>query len=258
VSLGLGLLVELRTLLAIVGIALTTWAFAGLYDEVREGGTLDFDHRILLMLREPDQPQDPLGPAWLESAVRDVTALGSTLFVVFVTLTVAGYLALARKPGAALVVLASILGAAVLSHLAKDAFLRPRPDLVPHVVVTYTSSFPSGHATGAAATYLTLGALLARFERRRRLKAYVLSLAVLITVAVGLSRVYLGVHWPTDVLAGWTLGSGWALTCWTVARVLQRHGRIEPETVTDRPSGQPQSPSCPAAPAGGEPSVTAV
>jgi undecaprenyl-diphosphatase len=239
----LGPLVELRTLLAIVGVALAAWAFAGLYDGVREGGRLDFDHRVLFMLREPGRPQDPLGPAWLESAVRDVTSLGGTPLVVFVTLAVAGYLALARKPGAAVLVLISILGAAVLGYLAKDAFPRPRPDLVPHAVVTYTSSFPSAHATGAAAAYLTLGALLARFERRRRLKAYVLSLAALITVAVGLSRIYLGVHWPTDVLAGWALGSGWALACWTVARLLQRRGGIEPETGADLPPGRPRSPA---------------
>ena len=112
----LGPLVELRTLLAIVGVALAAWAFAGLYDGVREGGRLDFDHRVLFMLREPGRPQDPLGPAWVESAVRDVTSLGGTPLVVFVTLAVAGYLALARKPGAAVLVLISILGAAVLGY----------------------------------------------------------------------------------------------------------------------------------------------
>jgi undecaprenyl-diphosphatase len=99
--------------------------------------------------------------------------------------------------------------------------------------VVHTSSFPSGHASGAAATYLTLGALLARFQRERHLKVYVLGLAVAVTVAVGASRVYLGVHWPTDVLAGWTLGAGWALLCWTVARLLQRRGKVEGDADDD-------------------------
>jgi undecaprenyl-diphosphatase len=100
---------------------------------------------------------------------------------------------------------------------------------VPHGTAVYTASFPSGHATGAAATYLTLGALLARFQPRRRLKIYLLALAVLLTVLIGLSRVYLGVHWPSDVLAGWTLGMSWALLCWLVARLLQRRGKVESE-----------------------------
>ena len=98
---------------------------------------------------------------------------------------------------------------------------------MPHGVEVYTASFPSGHATGAAATYLTLGALLARFQPQRRLKLYLIGLAATLTVAIGVSRVYLGVHWPTDVLAGWTLGTSWALLCWLVARVLQRLGKVE-------------------------------
>jgi undecaprenyl-diphosphatase len=226
---ALGPLFELRTLLAVIGVALSAWAFAGIYDEVREGETLDFDHRVLLLLREPGNPAEPWGSAQVQSAVRDVTALGGTLLTVFMTLAVAGYLVMARKPGAACFVLVAILGSMVLSYLGKDLIARPRPEFVPHAVVVITNSFPSGHATGAAATYLTLGALLARFQPRRRLKIYILSLAVFITVAVGLSRLYLGVHWPTDVLAGWTLGAGWALTCWTIARFLQRRGQLETE-----------------------------
>jgi undecaprenyl-diphosphatase len=221
-------LVELRVLLAIAGIALAAWSFAALYDEVHEGDLRTFDQQVLLLFRTPGAPEQVWGPPWVQSAIRDLTALGGTPLVVSFTLAVAGYLVMAGKPGAAVFVLVAILGAAVLSFTAKDLIVRPRPELVPHAVTVVTSSFPSGHATGAAATYLTLGALLARFQPRRRLKIYLLTLAVIITVAVGLSRLYLGVHWPSDVLAGWTLGSGWALTCWVVARILQRRGRIEP------------------------------
>jgi undecaprenyl-diphosphatase len=145
----------------------------------------------------------------------------------FITLAVAGFLVLQRKTHAALFVLVAVGGGLLLSSLLKMGFDRPRPDLVPHGSVVYTASFPSGHSMMAAVTYLTLGALLARVQPRRSLKLYLLGLAVLLAVAVGVSRVYLGVHWPTDVLAGWALGAAWALLCWTVALRLQRRGQVE-------------------------------
>jgi undecaprenyl-diphosphatase len=224
---ALGSLLERGTLVALVLVAAFAWGFAALYDEVREGDSLDFDRAVVLLFRNPADLTDPIGPGWLESGVVDLTALGGNFVVTFVTLAVAGFFFLARKPHAAAFVLIAVLGAALLGFAAKLGFDRPRPDLVPHGVVVHTSSFPSGHAAGAAATYLTPGAQLARFQRERHLKVYVLGLAVAVTVAVGASRVYLGVHWPTDVLAGWTLGAGWALLCWTVARLLQRRGKVE-------------------------------
>jgi undecaprenyl-diphosphatase len=220
---------ERRVLLALLSIAAGMWAFFELADEVREGEQLRLDRTILLLFRNSADPRDPLGPGWLESAVRDVTALGGTTVIAIVTLSAAGFLLLSGKRGAALFVVASILGATLLSFLIKAGIERPRPELVPHGTPVYTASFPSGHATGAAATYLTLGALLARFQPRRRLKVYLLTLAVLLTLLIGLSRLYLGVHWPSDVLAGWTLGASWALLCWLVARQLQRRGKVETE-----------------------------
>ncbi|HWV40755.1 phosphatase PAP2 family protein, partial [Pseudorhodoplanes sp.] len=84
-----------------------------------------------------------------------------------------------------------------------------------------------------AVTYLTLGALLARIQSRNRLKAYVVSVAILLTLMVGASRIYLGVHWPTDVLAGWCAGAAWAMACWLLALWLQSRGEIEPATDGD-------------------------
>lgn len=220
---------ELRVLLALVAIAASIWLFAGLADEIVEGDEFAFDRAVLLFFRNPADPGDPIGPDKLESMVRDVTAMGGTVILTFITLAVAGFLALGGKRGSALFVLAAIGGAILLSFAMKAGFERPRPDLVPHGAVVYTASFPSGHATGAAATYLTLGALLARFQPRRRLKFYILGLAVFMTVCIGLSRIYLGVHWPTDVIAGWTLGASWALLCWLVARALQHQGKVEKE-----------------------------
>jgi undecaprenyl-diphosphatase len=122
----------------------------------------------------------------------------------------------------------------LLSTVLKMGFERPRPDLVPHATRVYTASFPSGHAMLSAVTYLTLGALLARVQPNRRLKAYLIGLALCITLLVGASRVYLGVHWPSDVLAGWCGGAAWAALCWFIALQLQRQGQVE--TGHERPT----------------------
>ena len=230
---------EHRVLVSLLVIAGGLWLFLGLTDEIREGEQFRLDRAILLMFREAGDPAEPIGPEWLESAVRDVTALGGTTIIAMVTLAAAGYLMMSSKRHAALLLLAAILGAVLLSFAIKAGIERPRPELFPHGTPVYTASFPSGHATGAAATYLTLGALLARFQRARRLKIYFMTVAVLLTLLIGISRLYLGVHWPTDVLAGWTLGSCWALLCWMVARQLQRSGAVEPSEGAGEPPAGP-------------------
>ena len=146
------------------------------------------------------------------------------------TFAAVGYLLLARKHYAAVAVFVAVAGGLVLSTLLKLGFDRPRPDLVPHGSFVYTTSFPSGHSMMAAVTYLTLGAMLARVEASVRMKVYLLSVAIVLTVLVGASRVYLGVHWPTDVAAGWAVGAAWALLCSLVMRRLQRRGQVEPPT----------------------------
>jgi undecaprenyl-diphosphatase len=218
---------ELLPLIALVVVAGGIWIFAELADEVKEGGTRQIDTRILLALRNPADRSDPLGPPWVEETERDFTALGGVAVMSLLTLGVCGFLLIDGKDRAAVLVLIAVGGGLLWSTVLKHGFERPRPDLVPHGSYVYTSSFPSGHSTMAAATYLTLGALLARVQRRRRLKAFLLGFAILITLLVGVSRVYLGVHWPTDVLAGWTLGGIWALICWLLARWLQRRGQVE-------------------------------
>lgn len=218
---------ELLPLILLVLIAGGVWLFAGLADEVGEGETRKVDRAVLLALREPADLSDPIGPPWMEEAVRDFTGLGSMAVLSLLTLAVCGFLVLDGKERVALLVFAAVTGGLLGSTLLKAGFQRPRPDLVPHRVVVSSSSFPSGHSMNAAATYLTLGALLARIQKKRRLRAFILSLAALLTLLVGFSRVYLGVHWPTDVLAGWTAGGVWAFLCWVVALRLQRRGAIE-------------------------------
>jgi undecaprenyl-diphosphatase len=216
-----------------------TWAFVEVAEEVSEGEYRAADRQAILILRTPGDPTDPRGPRWLEEAARDVTALGSLGVLALLTLAVAGFLWMDGKPHAALFVLVAVGGGMVLSLALKGAFDRPRPDLVPHGSHVYTASFPSGHSMLAAVTYLTLGALLARVQARRHLKVYLLALAVALTLMVGVSRVYLGVHWPTDVLAGWSAGAAWAVLCWLAALLLQRRGRVEEEP--EEGEGSPSS-----------------
>ena len=222
---------ELTILIAIVVIAGGAWAFVVLADEVIEGDTHAIDEKLLLALRNnPADLGDPIGPPWFEEMMRDFTALGGFGVLTVLTASVLGYLLLQGKPYGALFVLATVIGGMVLSLLLKQGFSRPRPDLVPHGSIVLTASFPSGHSMLSAATYLTLGALLARFQANPRLKIYLLSIAIMLTILVGVSRVYLGVHWPTDVLAGWTAGAVWAALCWLTARWLQQRGAVEQET----------------------------
>ena len=218
---------EAGPLISLGAGSLFAWAFFQIAAEVLEGDTTGLDRAILLKLRNPADLSDPIGPTWFEEAARDITGLGGHAILTFVTLASIGYLVLSGKRSAALLVLVAVGGGMVLSSLLKLGFERPRPDLVPHGMRVYTASFPSGHAMLSAVTYLTLGALLARVEKSRRLKAFLLGLAITLTILIGLSRIYLGVHWPSDVLGGWCGGAAWASLCWFVALQLQRRGDVE-------------------------------
>jgi undecaprenyl-diphosphatase len=218
---------EFGPLLSLAGLSLFAFAFVKLAGEVREGDTASIDRALLLALRNPADLGDPVGPSWLEESARDITGLGGYAILGMLTIATVAYLLMARKRATALLVLAAIVGGMLLSTALKIGFERPRPDLVPAATRVYTASFPSGHARLSASTYLTLGALLARAEERRRVKAFLIGVAVTLTVLVGASRVYLGVHWPSDVLAGWCVGAAWASLCWFVALQLQRGGQVE-------------------------------
>lgn len=213
--------------LALLILGLGVWAFVGIAEEMLEGDTLRLDSWLLLALRTPGDASDPLGPAWLEEMFRDFTALGGLGVLSLVTLMSTGYLWLLGLRRIALFLLATILSGFLLSLALKIGFDRPRPELVSHAMQVYTSSFPSGHSMLSAVVYLTGGAMLAVVHRAFRVRIYLIGCSMLVTLLVGISRVYLGVHWPSDVLAGWAAGTTWAAACWLTAQWLQDRGHLE-------------------------------
>jgi undecaprenyl-diphosphatase len=215
-------------LLAALVATASAWAFVYIADEAGEAETRPVEVALMRAFRTADG--SPLGPPWMVSAARDVTSLGGYPLLTLTTLLALGLLALERRPALMLVVAGASVGGGVLSAVLKNAFARPRPEVTSHLVAVDSSSFPSGHSMASAAVYVTLGALLARTTPRLAMKLYFVGAALLVTFLVGVSRVYLGVHYPTDVLAGWTAGIAWAVLCQGVAVALQRRGSVEPPT----------------------------
>lgn len=210
--------IEPRGLIMLIAVAGAAWLFLTLGGEISEGEAFAFDRNILLMLRTPGDPTDPIGGRGIEEAMRDVTALGGFTLLTLITIAVTIVLLAHRRRLHALILVLTVLGAQLTSAQFKHFYARPRPDLVPHGVYVYSGSFPSGHSLMSAATYLTLAVLLASLESRRSVKSLVFGLAVLLVAAIGFSRLYLGVHWPTDVLGGWCMGAAWAMVAWVALR----------------------------------------
>jgi len=213
---------EILLLIPIFLFSVGSWGFIEIADEVLEGEAHATDERLLLLMRESGAPQNPWGPEWLEELARDVTALGGIGVLSFVTVFSVGYLYLRGDKRAALFLLLSVLGGILLSSLLKSGFDRPRPDLVPHGSYVYTASFPSGHSMMSAIVYLTLGVITARSESQNLIRVWLIGCCVVVTLAIGISRVYLAVHWPTDVLAGWSAGAAFAGICWFISQSMSR------------------------------------
>jgi undecaprenyl-diphosphatase len=231
----LRLKIETRILLLLAVLAMSLLLFLHLASEVVEGDTSSFDRAILFALRRPEALALPIGPTWLPKVMTEITALGGGTVLTMMTVLVVGYLVAAKRPSTALFVIVAVSGGAILSAILKHIFERPRPELVPHLVSVSSVSFPSGHAMNSAVVYLTLGTLLAKSEQTRAVRIYLLVASVLLTLLVGCSRIYLGVHWPTDVVAGWCVGSIWALVCSIIAQHFQDRRTLER---TDERSGR--------------------
>jgi undecaprenyl-diphosphatase len=227
--------------LVLIVLALCTasvWGFIEIAEEVFEGDTQAFDRWLLGLMRSTSDATDPIGPQWVEEMARDATALGGFAWLTFTLLVIAGYLWLVDKVHMMWFMLAAAISGALVSIGLKSFYDRPRPDEVTHLAHAYLSSFPSGHSMLSAVVYLTLGSLLAAVMPNLKLRVYVLFVAILLSIFVGISRIYLGVHYPTDVLAGWLAGLVWSLVCWLAARWLQIHGRLEQGAVQSNNADQ--------------------
>jgi undecaprenyl-diphosphatase len=213
-------------------IALGLYVFVEISDEVLEDELRDIDSWLLLFFRDPADLSVAIGPPWLAESVAEITALGGYTLIIILIAAVVGFLLIAGRYGPALYVLLSVSLGTLVSHFLKLAYERPRPDIVEHLVTTHTASFPSGHATMSAVVYLTLAALVMRMVDSVTLRIYVLAVAIALTVLIGMSRIYLGVHWPSDVIAGWALGAAWASLAWlavTAIRWWRHRGKAQSE-----------------------------
>lgn len=229
-ALGAGKILPLSAALMFAAVV---WIFAELADDAPEGDYLVVENRILNAMRSGGEP---FGGEPVAMAMRDVTALGGAVVIVALTLLILGYLWLCQRYRVALLIAIATAGGQGLNAILKHAFARERPEATLHLVEVRSPSFPSGHSMAASIFYLTNGALLARTAKRRREKIYLMSCALLLTGVVGFSRVYLGVHYPTDVLAGWCAGAAWAIVCWFVADWLARRGTLRKENVPATPA----------------------
>ncbi len=174
------------------------------------------DSAILLLFRDPGGSANPIGPFWLQEAAVELTALGGYPVVILLVAFAVGYLLVSGRWSSAWFLGLSVIGGSLLSSGLKLHYARPRPDLVEHLDIIHTASFPSGHATVSMVSYLTAAAVITRSIENRRHRVYIFAASVLLVLLVGTTRVYLGVHWPSDVLAGWFLGLAWAGLCWLI------------------------------------------
>jgi undecaprenyl-diphosphatase len=198
------------------------WGLVEIADRVTGEETQNVDQLILRILKESDQPIHSPDPNWLQSGVRDITSLGGYTVLALVAVVSGGYFILKQKKAPAIHLFAVLAVGILVCNFLKVLFSRPRPD-IEHMVFVASYSFPSGHAMLSTSVYLTLAILLVHMETRRHIKIFLLSVAVLMTLLVGLSRIYLGVHYLTDVLAGWLAGTVWTLICLLIAQYLQRN-----------------------------------
>lgn len=206
--------------IALAAVAGSVAILALLGRTIAGGHQFAFDRSIMLALRQPDL-LTPVGPTWLRQVMIDITALGGeTVLTLAVALTV-GFLVASRHLLTAALVLGGTVSGSIAVALAKNLVGRPRPALVDHLVEVGSASFPSGHAANSAIIYLTIALVVIQIVPARQARAFLFVATVLLVTAIGSSRVYLGVHWPSDVLAGWSFGSLWALAWWAIGSRLR-------------------------------------
>lgn len=194
---------------ALIGAAVCWAGFAAMVVMVETGRTGWLDSTGLLFWRDGDLR--PLGPAWLLEGVRDVTALGGVLLRNIIVVAALFALLVLRMRREALVLFGTVIGGWLANTAVKALVGRPRPDIVPHLTEAGGASFPSGHSFNAAVVYIAIALAFAAMTPRQPVRVTIIAGAALLAMAIAWSRVWLGVHFPSDVIAGWLGGAGWAL-----------------------------------------------
>jgi len=213
---------EIKILIIVLSIVAGLLIFISIANEVVEGETISIDDSILKSLREPNDVSKPAFPDWVTVAMKDITSLGSAAVITLITLIISGYLLLRKQYFRLWLVLAATIGGALLMAGLKEFIGRTRPEVVTHLLEEKSLSFPSGHSMMSAVIFLTQAVLLSKIETNRKIKIYIIFVALLLMLLIGISRIYIGVHYPTDVLAGWVAGISWALLCWYISTILEK------------------------------------
>ena len=213
--------VEIKVLLTTLLIIISLWVFFIVANAVSAGTTQNLDVRIIEYFRNSGD-NSPAGPAWLPDAMKEITTLGGGTILTIIALIVFFYLRIQKKYPELYFMLAAVIGGTIISFGLKEIFGRERPDEVFRLVDVSSLSFPSGHSMMSAVVYLTLAVLVSRIQKQRKLKIYIITVAIFLSFIIGVSRVYLGVHYPTDVIGGWTIGIVWAALCWFIARYFEK------------------------------------
>lgn len=228
---------EVAAVVAFLVLATGILVFVDLADEMKELDGQSFDQSVLMMLRPyADRPDQPWGPWWLHEGAADLTSLGGISVLGLFALIALGFLLIQKKRLSAVLLVVGLGGGVALSEGLKSLFARERPPAAYQVVETLNASFPSGHALLATVFYLSLGVMLTRAFPQRRLKAYAMAVAIVIALLIGLTRIYLGAHWATDVFAGWSVGAAWAMSLWLFAYAVERRQRVNQSRLLDEPS----------------------
>lgn len=215
--------------------AIGTWIFVELGEHVRSGTTQAFDDSVIRWMGAHHTPT-------LDTIMLEITALGTGGVVIMIVAVAALFLVLTQHKYSAILLLASTLGGIALNGVLKLGFNRPRPSIFLPEVHTVSSSFPSGHAMSAAIVYSTVAYLAARLHKRRWARMLVMGSAFVVIALISLSRLYLGVHYPSDVVAGVSIGLAWAGFCMATLEAIQKFGiRRDPRILEDeRPAPNPE------------------
>ncbi|WAC59890.1 phosphatase PAP2 family protein [Brevundimonas sp. SL130] len=234
-------------LTALFVTAISVTSFIEIADAMTEADGQAFDHQVLALLRPyADDPGRPWGPGWLKEAAADITSLGGIAVLGLFALIVIVFLLSQRKWLSSLLLALGLAGGVMLSEGLKAVFERERPPQLMQAVETTNASFPSGHALLATVFYLSVAVMLTRAFPRPGFKIFVLGVGMVMALLVGLTRIYLGAHWATDVFAGWAAGSAWAMALWLAAYGIARWQKRRRAPLQDEPSPiEPETPEPP-------------